>query len=37
MLGTSFVAALISAIQELFIGGILGWITEFFSAIFPQG
>jgi hypothetical protein len=37
MFGASGVlAALVSAIQDLFVNGILAWITQFLGAIFPS-
>jgi hypothetical protein len=36
MFGASFIAALVSAIQGLFVNGIVDWITQLFSTIFPH-
>ena len=36
MFGSGFFAALASALQGLFVDGILGWITDFLNAIFPH-
>jgi hypothetical protein len=36
MFGTGFLAALVSALQGLFVDGILGWFTDFLGSIFPH-
>lgn len=36
MFGASFLTALITALQNLFVTGIVSWLTEILSAIFPQ-
>lgn len=35
MFGSNFLTALATAFQDLLLEGILGWITQLFSAIFP--
>lgn len=36
MFGSNFLTALITAIQESLIDGILGWLTQLFSVFFPS-
>jgi hypothetical protein len=36
MFGASFLAALVSAIQGLFVNGIVSWLTEILGTIFPH-
>jgi hypothetical protein len=36
MFGTGFLAALVSALQGLFLDGILGWFTNLLGSILPH-